>query len=139
MKIDWFFIYNLNNMDIGDIRNTKTKIKYFFFKLYLKLRCMTIAQYINNKYFHNKQNQWVLVPNDFPYDLENNILHYVLWFNPSIGGSLELAKIICEEHIAMDVRFTDYFIFENPEHKKSVPEILHYQVFFRKYNNIMNI
>lgn len=126
-------------MDIGDIRSTSIKIKYFLFKLYLKLRCMTIAQYIQNKYFRKNNNQWVLVPNDFPYEVENHILHYVLWFNPNIGGSFDLAKLICEEQIAMDLRFTDYIIFENPEHKKSVPEILHYQVFFRKFNNIMTV
>ena len=47
-------------------------------------------KYILKKYLHNKI--YNLQPNKFPYDLEKNIKHYVLWLNPAIKNNLYIIK-----------------------------------------------
>ena len=85
----------------------------------------------NGKLISNNPDKLIKVfrPNDYPYQLNNNSNHYVLWYN-------------CEkqpysyDHINQDIKKEldklfknyQYVWYENPS--MSVPEIYHVQVFF---------
>lgn len=73
---------------------------------------------------------WILKKNMFPYDLEKNIQHYVLWIHPNITLSEELVeKILTIE--GMKMGYEEMVYFENEKRHQSVPTIPHIQVFYR--------
>ena len=78
----------------------------------------------------------ILIPNDFPYYVEDNVVHYVLWkYNNSTSNSnnniptsitekeIEDAKRILE--INPTINATEILHWINPPHLKSIPEIDH--------------
>ena len=76
----------------------------------------------------------ILIPNDFPYYVEDNVVHYVLWkYNNSTSNNniptsitekeIEDAKRILEINPAINA--TEILHWINPPHLKSIPEIDH--------------
>lgn len=63
----------------------------------------------------------LLTKNDYPYNVRAN--HYVLWLNKYID------KKNITEILEQYLNTTDFFYYENPINKRSIPEIIHYQVF----------
>jgi hypothetical protein len=64
--------------------------------------------------------------NDFPYHLEENIVHELLWSNAALSADE------VREHVArhMQERARRTFVyFENPAHLKTIPGIFHIHVF----------
>lgn len=71
-----------------------------------------------------------LVPNDFPYNVENNIGHFLLWkLNGDITEQdLDEAIVELRKHHGLK-RYTSW---ENPLHLKSIPEINHVHIVFER-------
>jgi hypothetical protein len=95
--------------------------------------------YINNNTKYQKidfikqmllMNDYYISLNDYPYNLCDNIEHYLFWY-----------KNVFSFEDALQISF-DYFkksdneiiIFVNSEKNKSVPEINHYHLFIKKTN-----
>ena len=114
-----------------EVRTKETIEKYNKFKEKIKTENISIGEFIKNKYLTDKL--YSFNPNTFPYIIENNMLHYVLWISPLFKKKIN-DKIICK--LIMDkmreLGYNEYFCFENHITSKSVLDILHYQVFFRK-------
>ena len=66
--------------------------------------------------------------NKYPYNIEENIKHYLFWINPKSNEILNIFKI---NSIIQNYLKKPYIIFENLPDNKSVPEIKHYHVFFK--------
>ena len=64
----------------------------------------------------------VFCPNMFPYAVEKNIDHYLLW---------SLKPIHNAESILRDLLNVPFLCFENPVYKRSVKNVTHYHVFIR--------
>lgn len=91
--------------------------------------------------------QLLCVPNDFPYNYEDNVDSYVIWkyIPPSYkqqrdvdGGQEDNKESIvteielqsCIEQLKQDIyngkcEFLDYCVFESPQHLKSIPDLDH--------------
>jgi hypothetical protein len=79
----------------------------------------------------------ILIPNDFPYYVEDNVVHYILWkYNNSTSNSnnnniptsitekeIEAAQRILETNPTINA--TEILHWINPPHLKSIPEIDH--------------
>jgi len=80
----------------------------------------------------NKDNLFALVDNIYPYHIEPGIRHMVLFINPKYADKFAHPKII--EYLvssnAWKMGYEEYLYFENPPERKSLPEIIHYHVFF---------
>ena len=48
----------------------------------------------NGKINLNFDKEWVIKLNDFPYNLENDIFHYVLWFNSPEERNIDIIEKI---------------------------------------------
>mmetsp|Transcript_15627 Transcript_15627/g.21424 ORF Transcript_15627/g.21424 Transcript_15627/m.21424 type:complete len:156 (-) Transcript_15627:90-557(-) len=72
----------------------------------------------------------VLVLNDFPYNFEAGIQHYILW---KMGGPVTKQNILdsIESLRQSKVNFTDYVYYINPPHLKSIPDIEHAHIIIR--------
>jgi len=89
------------------------------------------------------------LPNNYPYNVEEGIEHYVLWFNPTfqpkwLQESNLFADLILKHEIIRqkDVMITHaglhpYIFWKNIPENTSVKDIVHYQVFYRKYNSVL--
>ena len=78
-------------------------------------------------------NHTAFVPNEFPYNIDPNIKHYLLWsFRPLTPREIR-EKI--EDHIASDQY--EYVYFINPNNLKSIKNIPHVHVMIRKIPNIL--
>lgn len=100
-----------------------------------------ISQYITCKYFSktNASKLFRLVPNDFPYLLEDNIKHLVCWFNPilfpynspDLNTIPEQIKIIMKLYNSNLTLGKEWIYFENNTSARSVPEIRHIHIFIK--------
>ena len=76
------------------------------------------------------------VPNNFPYFVENGIIHYVFWIRPGYQIDHErksLRKTIGRHVMSRFHRPLDFYYFRNSDENKSIAEIEHYHVFVRQY------
>jgi len=111
-------------------RNNKINKKYQKHIKKIKDRNINVNEYISNKYFTNKEydSDWVFVPNNFPYNLENGINHYLIWINPY---KLKLSEIDIDRVIIENLGNKEYYYFENLNCNKSVNKVQHVHVFFK--------
>lgn len=127
--ITWEFLqsFDFEKKALPNFRSQETLDKYQTFKKNTK----NVAEYIYAKYFKNKN--FCIEKNDFPYITESNIEHYVLWIHKSFEKNVSksfLENIIYQK--MKDLHFDEYICFENHSSVKTIPDILHYQIFFRK-------
>jgi hypothetical protein len=71
----------------------------------------------------------VLLPNDFPYNFEDGIIHFILWKVGNVITDDEINDIINQEFNSGS-RYSDYAVYINPSHLKSIPDIEHAHILF---------
>ena len=83
-----------------------------------------VHEYIMNNII--KSNKYIIVDNTFPYDLEENIEHNLLWVNPeTVLSESDVEDIINEV-------YSDNIYFRNIPKNQSVKGIVHYHIFTKK-------
>ena len=89
-----------------------------------KQRNVNMHDYIMKTYLQDQN--YNLVLNRFPYDVEENISHYVLWMKNGIFLDID-------EYLKSRF-FPKRFVFwTNPPELKSIPSIIHHHVFVEEY------
>jgi len=68
----------------------------------------------------------VWMPNRFPYDLEQNIHHFLIWSNRALLKDEIISCILNNVSVKSKVYF-----FENPVQFRTIPKIHHLQVFVK--------
>lgn len=126
--MDWKTLKNYNFKEKLN-RRPEIQKKYEYEKYIIKKKGLNYDKYLLKKYLHNKL--YNLQPNKFPYYLEKNIQHYVLWLNPALKSKFihnqKFIKSILKEYIS-DKEFIYYM---NSYENKSIKSIPHYQVFIK--------
>jgi len=109
-------------------RTPASKEAYEAHKARLAAQGISIKEYITKDVFSNDLDSkpWVLTKNAFPYKLESNIMHLVMWHN-SPERNMEGLKAVIEEVF----QGSDYVWFANAEELMSVPVYFHGQVFVK--------
>ena len=130
----WDFIKQFHNNppSINIKRKKEIEEKYVLHKKKLKDKNINIEDYLDNLLFKNNF-KYIITKNDFPYNLENNIEHKLLWINPNYINLFN-DKLI-NEIINMRMRGKTYVYFENIDNNKSIKSIRHYHIFI---NNSLN-
>lgn len=82
---------------------------------------------ILNKIFADDERKYIITRNKFPYDLEKNIIHYVVWENPL--WDITLSDIIAD----LNAFSIEYVIFPY-DYRGSIPNLIHYQLFIQGDN-----
>ena len=78
-----------------------------------------------------KSEQIVLVLSDFPYDIEANILHYILWISDdNVYSHQQIETAISQRHLSV-LPGVNMICYQNPPHRRTINEIQHYHVFIR--------
>jgi len=100
-----------------------------------------LKEYLLNRFnedinYFNHPSWFKLVPCDFPYNLEEGIDHWILWFNPAIKSSYthEDVDSIIQNYMTNYktlIKYSQYIYFENDPINRSVLYIRHFHVFFR--------
>ena len=133
MIITWEFLMNYDyNIPLKeDVRSEHTINDYDIWKKYIKDNNLNINNYLHKKYLSDCN--YCIEKNRFPYNVEENIFHYVLWINKNYEYKLNNKKILDIITLKMnELNYSGYICFENHELSKSVDDILHYQIFFRR-------
>lgn len=91
-----------------------------------------LDQYLYEKIF-TKNQDYSFQPNTFPYYLESNIEHWVLWWNPKKENSILDDKKWVEKIIEKNwcKKKYEYSCFENFTKDRSVQTIRHFQIFIK--------
>ena len=131
VTFDFLETWNFDKELPAEVRTKETIEKYKIFKLKLNESNISIEDHIKNKYIGDKLYSFDL--NAFPYNVDENMVHYVLWINPFYRNKIT-DKLLCELLVnkMIELGYDEYFCFENHIKAKSVSDILHYQVFFKK-------
>ena len=86
-------------------------------------------KYILNTYLNNKL--YNLQPNKYPYDLQPNIKHCVLWLNPIINKDILYKKKFIEGILKSYIPNKEFIFYMNNQKNKSIKQVPHYQVFIK--------
>ena len=87
-----------------------------------------VHEYIMNNII--KANKYIIVDNTFPYDVEENLEHKLLWINPdTVLQEDEVDKIISSV-------FGETIYFRNEPKNQSVKGIAHYHIFVMKNSKL---
>ena len=114
-------------------RNKDIQKKYDEFKKFITENKIDINDYIYKKYLGEIKINFT--ENNFPYDIEENCQHYVIWFDSKYYSELKLKdseEKIIEKIVRTKFKDNQYIYFENVSNNKSVPNIVHYHVFIKK-------
>ena len=133
MNVTFEFLENWNfEIELPeDVRTYDVIEKYKKHKEYIKKNNINQNNYIINKFLSDKK--YSIDKNEYPYNIDKNMAHYVLWIHPNYINKindLEICNIITNK--MKELNFNEYFCFENHIKAKSILGVLHYQVFFRK-------
>lgn len=146
MKLSWNYLkkYHINPPTIIFPREDDVSEKYKIFKKKLNNKNLSTKDYIQNNYFKKNEN-FIFIKNNFPYALESNILHFVLWFHTKFTNNLSnifpndlnkqevlIKKCIKESFKEFDNY--EYIFFENNLNCRSILDIRHVQVFMKNKN-----
>ena len=109
-------------------RNKNVDIKYQEHKKQVK----SIKEHIISTYFDSEsvERGWVIVNNEFPYDLNPNIQHLLIWIYPGKDFSDESIIGIIEDYMKNNGH-SEYIYFRNILAIRSVLEIDHYHIFVK--------
>ena len=132
MPHSWDFIsqFSLKNpptIQLG--RKQSVQDSYSKKKKYLQFINKNIHDHLMESLFSDNK-EYRYLKNDYPYNLEDNIQHNVLWINPAYNEKYNEEYII---HL-LNSFDTEYIVFRNNPSNMSIPSIIHYHV-FTKINN----
>lgn len=121
-----------NPPNIRIMRNDNIQLEYDKFIKYIKDNNININDYIYRKFLNDKKVNFT--PNTFPYDIDHNCNHYIIWFDTIYFEEL-LKKNAQDEIINYIVRTkfinNNYIYFENLNHNKSVLNVKHFHIFIK--------
>ena len=142
-------------------RALKTQKRYGGYLAALKRKGTTIEEDIMSRIINNHQDQqFIVTKNDFPYSVDKDIAHLVLWVNPLFASpnksekDTELAarefimSLISHEYTINEVNKNNtinevdnnkiplkvYSMFENNPKNRSVNNVRHFQLFIKNKN-----
>jgi|SRR5579875_2160952 len=123
--MDWEELKKYNKTIVTEEfkRDEKVKRDYEKYKKDIEREGKTLTDVVYEKYFKYNNNIWVLDKNLFPYELNKNIKHYVLWVRPGIEFTYDDVERI--------LGLKDYVVFKNHPKTMSVPYIQHFHVFIK--------
>lgn len=128
MSATWDFLKgtHLRTLSTQIPRSQDVQTKYIKSKTKTDSRLDWIKQQLRSK-------DWILLKNDYPYDVQDGVVHYVFWYKDDI--SLEQTHQICTSSAVCvsrsAPRVNDVVVTTNTTANKSVPDISHHHVFIR--------
>jgi len=126
---DYLKLFHFDAPLFGFKRTDKTNNEYNEHLRYLKTIKKSTSQHIYDLYFKNNNNLFCFVENKYAYDVENNITHMLLWFNPDLPYPIWKDINYVKKILAMYLKNDNYVTFMNHPSCQTVPEIKHYHVF----------
>ena len=127
MSYNWQYI--ISNIDGNHVplkpfwRKSDVEETYNKHKHELQSNNIGIAEYVSKTYLCGKNTN--IVSNEFPYDITDDIGHYVLWSREP----LDAAQI--HTFLMVNMYTSEFVWFENPIQYKSIPEVWHCHVMCR--------
>ena len=113
-------------------RNINIQQEYDKFMKYIKDNNININDYIHKNFLNGINVNFV--ENTFPYDIEDNCYHYIIWFDnqyfKNLTNSVNENKII-NNIVRSKFKDNEYIYFENLSGNKSIDSIKHFHVFIK--------
>lgn len=117
--------------DIIPRRKREVMDKYLLF-----MKNNSLADNIMTNVIKDKTKDLHLTPNDYPYDVENDVTHYIIWDLNSepldMQSQLDKYRIFAEANFNPDIY--DMIVKINKVKYQSIPEIKHCHLFTRLKN-----
>lgn len=142
--ISWDFISQFSFHNPPKIvleRSPEVNRNYLNHGLNLKKKGTSVSCYLKTQFFPNgsKDVPYLIVSNNYPYNMENGIQHFLLWFNPDtefrfwIQDFQKVKKIIADYCAQGNIEMeTKCVYFQNLENMRSVKAIPHIHIFWKK-------
>lgn len=94
-------------------------------------------KHLEKKYL-SRDNDYYMTLNNYPYYLEDGVIHYVIWFKGENFGKYnnpaEINNIIKDYVSLNDISDKcEYIFYQNIEELRSIPSIPHLHVFMKHY------
>lgn len=139
--------YDNNPPDGALPRQESVKRRYGGYLGALKARGTNIEEDIMGRILKNHTEQrFIITKNDFPYYVDKNVSHMVLWVNPLFASPTDSAEetekmardfimaLISHEYTNDGIPVKVYSMFENNPKNRSVTNVRHFQLFIKNKN-----
>jgi len=114
-----------SNATIG--RKKEDQIKYGQYLAQCKITGNNIGDKLK-ELFSNlyKDRSWIITKNKFPYDIDDQVVHLLIWLNPNKTPSEQEIRKYLHQLVG-----DDYIMFKNTLDKKSIPSVDHFHLFVK--------
>ena len=121
--------YDGNPPDKALKRKTYLNVMYGKHVKKLKESGLTISDYILGKILNDyKTDKIIVTQNRFPYDVQTNVMHLLVWLNPLYDGDEKYVRDVLKDS-GLDKG--TYVLFENDPDHRSVPGVRHFHLFIK--------
>ena len=122
-----------NPPDYKILRNDKVQYEYDKFIKNIKENNININDYIYNKYLSKLPVNFI--KNSFPYDIESNCHHYIIWFDndyfEKLTSCINQNRII-NNIVQVKFKNNEYLYLENLDSNKSIKKIKNNKIIIKK-------
>ena len=132
VESEQYDIFYRNQESTNNYEKTKTEIS----NKYESMKDMILINFLNYNSKLTDNNKLVsfkdidslrtnIIKNNFPYHVEDNISHLVLWSREDLTDN-QIKNILERKY-----KNQEYIYFRNPAHIRSIPSVFHIQVFLK--------
>ena len=106
-------------------RSTEVQTTYDKHRLWMKKSNVDVKTYINRKFKLDK-NGIVFVENEFPYNCDDGITHFIIWISDTFMYNIEFLEQYIQKKLKVDHK---YIFYKNIPQNNSIGCVNHYHVF----------
>lgn len=118
----WADLYKIINSDDELVRDATVQHLYDIHIAKLKSREISVDRFVCDSLFSDGR-RYAITLNNYPYNVEQGVYHYVFWINPNTQISEDNMLHISKSLLG------DVLYRENPDRVKSVKTVMHYHLF----------
>lgn len=109
-------------------RLTEIQMKYDIHREWLKRSGIDVKSYIYDK-FNLLEKGIIFIENEFPYNCEKGIQHYVVWISDNFPYNINKLEGFIEKNLRVKETSTQYVFYKNIPKNNSIGCVNHYHVF----------
>lgn len=131
MVLSWETLqrFNINSPPTYTLgRSKEVQEIYDKHRKWMKTSKLDIKSYITKK-FNLEENGIVFVENEFPYNCEDSIKHFVIWISDTFTYNLKFLDQFIQKKIKTKYTDSKYIFYKNIPQNNSIGCVNHYHVF----------
>ena len=113
-------------------RSDEIQEKYDKHRTWIKNSGIDVKKYIYDK-FNLSEKEIIFIENDFPYNCENGVKHYIIWISDKYNYNTDQLEKFIKTKLKVTETEIPYIFYKNIPKNNSIACVNHYHVFAKVF------